>query len=104
MKAIKIVKWAMLFIYLISIPGQSQWIKKSFPYNEDFYIVRFITPEIGWIVGSDHIFNTTDSGKTWSIKDTVYNFWKGLYVIDDTTVLFADYNRGIRRTNDGGNS
>lgn len=103
MKVFIIAKWAMLFTCFISISGQSQWIKKTFPYNEDLYIVRFITPEIGWIAGNHHLFKSTDNGATWNIKDTIAT-WKGLHVIDEMTVIFHDYRRGIRRTTDGGNT
>ncbi|MEJ2617757.1 MAG: YCF48-related protein, partial [Ignavibacteriaceae bacterium] len=99
-----ITKWLFLFIIVFSISVQSQWVKKPFPTNEYLNIVRFATPETGWIVSDNHIYKSTDGGNEWVIIDSVYAIWKGFQVINDSTLLVADYIRGIRISNDGGNS
>ena len=100
----KTSNWIIFFLVVFFISVNAQWIKQTFPSNEYLYIVKFASPEIGWILGQDHIFKTTDGGETWSINDTTSdNIWRGFYVIDDTTVIRAGYSKyGIRRTSDGG--
>ncbi len=100
----KTIKWILSFLFLLSITVNGQWIKRSFPSNENLFVIRFVSPEIGWILGSKHIFKTTDAGSTWLVKDSVWSAWRGLHAFDDTTVIYFDYKRGIRRTSDGGNS
>ena len=104
MNFIKATKWIITFLVFFYIPLNGQWIKKSFPSNENLFVVRFVSPEVGWVLGSKHIFKTTDAGSTWLAKDSVWSVWRGLYAFDDSTVIYFDYKRGIRRTSDGGNS
>ncbi len=100
----KTSNWIIFFLVVFFISVNAQWIKQTFPSNEYLYIVKFASPEIGWILGQDHIFKTTDGGETWSINDTTSdNIWRGFYVIDDTTVIRAGFSKnGIKRTSDGG--
>ncbi|MGB8319167.1 MAG: YCF48-related protein [Ignavibacteriaceae bacterium] len=102
MNIIKISKWIIPFLILFYVSINAQWIKRSFPYNENLFVVRFVSPETGWILGSEHIFKTTDGGNTWSAKDSVFSVWRGLYAFDEENVIYFDYDRGIRRTIDGG--
>ena len=102
MKVFKVTKWLTFFICLFSISAQSQWMKKTFPYAENLNMVRFASPQIGWILGENHLFKTTDGGSTWSINDTSIGTWKGLQVLDDTTVVRFDSKWGIIRTSNGG--
>ncbi len=97
---------SLIMVYLCFVPliARGQWIKQPFPSNENLYVVRFISPETGWILGAEHVFKTTDVGNTWLVKDSVLDVWRGLYVIDGSTVIYLDYERGIRRTSDGGDS
>lgn len=104
MKTSSITKLSLIFICIITIPTQSQWVKKTFPNDEYLQIVRFVTPEVGWIVSDTHILKTTDGGNSWSIKDTVYGIWRGFHVFDDSTVIVANYYKGISKTSDGGNT
>ena len=103
MKTFNITKWLLLFIIVFSISVQSQWVKRTFPTNEFLNIVRFAAPEIGWIVSDSHIYKTTNGGNDWSVIDTVYSIWKEFQVIDDSSLLAGD-SRGLRISNDGGDS
>ncbi len=102
MKISKITNLVILFFAFSPFMLRGQWIKKSFPLNENLNVVRFNSPKIGWILGVKHVFKTTDGGETWVVKDSVGSVWKGLYVINDSTVIYPDYTLGIRRTSDGG--
>jgi photosystem II stability/assembly factor-like uncharacterized protein len=104
MKFSKITNLTILFLAFSPFMLRGQWIKKPFPSNEHLNIVRFNSPNNGWILGDKHVFKTTDGGETWVVKDTVESVWKGLCIIDDSTVIYFDYKVGIRRTSDGGNS
>jgi len=104
MKSFKITNLVILFLAFSPFMLRGQWIKNSFPSNENLNVVRFSSPKIGWILGDEHVFKTTDGGETWVVKNSVESVWKGLYVIDDSTVIYPDNHLGIIRTSDGGAS
>ena len=91
MNILKISKLTITCFVFFFISVNAQWTKKSFPTNEYLNIVRFATPETGWIVSDNHIYKTTNGGNDWNIIDTVYSIWKGFQVIDDSTLLVGDY-------------
>jgi photosystem II stability/assembly factor-like uncharacterized protein len=99
----------MLISLIILFPefGMSQWVKVPSPASDTtFHMVRFISEDIGWVVGENYIYKTTDGGTSWINQDTLFvGYCKALYAIDSTTVVYSDFSgRGIRRTTDGGDT
>ena len=100
-----IIKCILVLLFVYPLQAQNQWIKATFPSNEDLSVVQFSSPEIGWVLGYENVYKTEDGGETWLVVDSVAgSIWKGLYAIDDNTVVYFDYSIGIRRTTDGGNN
>ncbi len=102
MKSFKSISLSLIFFAFLSQSANGQWVKKNFPYADYLGKVRFASENIGWALGNYHVYRTTDGGNSWAVQDTVYTFGLSLYTLNDTTALFSDYGRGIRRTSDGG--
>jgi photosystem II stability/assembly factor-like uncharacterized protein len=102
MKIFKSAILSLVFLTILAQPINSQWIKKSFSYSDALVKVGFSSENVGWALGNNHIYRTTDGGDSWVMQDTVYSFGLSLYALNDTTAVFADYGRGIRKTSDGG--
>jgi photosystem II stability/assembly factor-like uncharacterized protein len=106
--SVKILLIVYILLVLILPPSiQAQWIKQNFPTNEWLWRVRFADEMVGWVLGHDFIYKTTDGGLTWTPQDSSLGYGEALYVLNNQTVFYATgYNpfwqRGIRRTTDGG--
>ena len=101
-KKISIIIGVVTLFVLNPVFAQSQWIKLQFPTNENLYMVRFVTPETGWIVGENFVYKTTDAGNTWIQKDNG-GASEALYALNKDTVIFSVGNSGgLLRTTDGG--
>jgi photosystem II stability/assembly factor-like uncharacterized protein len=96
--------------FLILSPNLcAQWYEQDFPTNEWLMRVRFANEMVGWVLGFDHIYRTTDGGLNWVPQDSSWGYGEALYVLNDQTVFYSNFTgvwtnwgRGIRRTTDGG--
>jgi len=87
-----------------------QWIQRPFPSTEYLWKLHFVDSNTGWILGSQHLYRTTNAGVTWFPQDTVTTGGgRALYAVNTSMALYAEYvpstglpYRGIRKTTDGG--
>jgi hypothetical protein len=106
---IEILILTLFLAFLILSPNvNAQWFKQDFPTNEHLFKVRFSNEMVGWILGSDFIYKTSDSGVNWVPRDSSQGWGNGLYVLSDQVVFYNTYTtnspnreRGIRRTTHG---
>jgi photosystem II stability/assembly factor-like uncharacterized protein len=96
----------LLSSLILSSNTNAQWLQQNFPTNEHLFKVKFSNEMVGWILGSDFIYKTSDSGVNWVPQDSTLGFGTALYVLNDQVVFYSasisGSSRGIRRTTDGG--
>lgn len=93
--------------------GGTNWESLDFPGTESSIMkgVYFVSPDLGWIVGSGGaIYATTDGGDTWNMQysGTSRSLVKVLFIDSLTGWITGGWNDGssylVLKTTDGGNS
>lgn len=100
------MKYFLVFLFITTITATSytQWQKLSVGTDSNLLDVYFITPDLGWVVGTGStILKTVDGGTTWAAQQSPIQG-------DFSTVFFADEDFGwiggyggiMLATSDGG--
>jgi len=86
MKSITIT---FLLIFVILQTSIGQWEEQSIAVNANFNSVHFFNNEIGFVVGGDKIYKTTDGGENWETSYTTTGavFFNDVKVLDENTVI-----------------
>ena len=73
----------------------AQWVDQQFLPGE-LYQVSFVTPNIGFVAGSNYLFATTDGGLHWTTRQSASQ----IYFLNRSTGLASTYY--VNRTTNGG--
>jgi len=94
----------IVIILIYSDHSYCQWNQITFPYNDNLRMVRFVSENLGWVIGDDYVYKTIDGGDNWQTQDALMGGGcEAFFAIDTLTAIYADHSlRGIRRTSDGG--
>ena len=96
----------LFFFLLVTQICFAQWFWQSTPIDHDLFSVKFISPEVGWIVGeSGTILKTTNGGETWISQSsgTSDNLNSVSFTNINTGVAVGNNGTILRTTNGGEN-
>ncbi len=93
---------------LFTSDGGNTWSNrfKSFPTQETFTDVSFVSDNVGYIISSQKIYKTADAGYTWSqMYGTTNDYFNAVAFLDENSgwsVGRRGYSGALYRTTDGG--